>query len=391
MFHKRGSPNSFLAKHPVGVASLTLIGGIVGAGVLGIPYTIAKAGLLYGLVLVIGLGLLFLTINLFLGEVILRTKESHQLVGYADKYLGFPGRFVITCTMIINVYGALIAYLLGTSTALSHIFPFGSPFVFMLIFFGIASTIVIFGLKTTSRMETIIVGLMLLTIIIMGIASWQDIHSDHFETFHPAFFFLPYGVILFAYHGLLIVPEAAQQLRQHKKSLRKAIIIGSCVPIVIYALFSIIVVGLVGPENFSLLEPNERIATVALSIYAHPIIGFIVNILAVLAMFSSYLALGTALLEMYKLDYKLKTVWAVLLTFSIPFVVVYFSLTTFITVLGIVGAVVGGIDSSTIVLMYWRAKKYGERKPEYSLSSNHLLGAICILFFAAGIGYFFLF
>ena len=88
MLEKRGALSTFWSKHPVGVAAFTLIGGIVGAGVLGIPYTIAKAGFLYGFILIVVLGLVFLTINLFLGEVILRTKGNHQLTGYATKYLG---------------------------------------------------------------------------------------------------------------------------------------------------------------------------------------------------------------------------------------------------------------------------------------------------------------
>ncbi len=391
MLEKRGALSTFWSKHPVGVAAFTLIGGIVGAGVLGIPYTIAKAGFLYGFILIVVLGLVFLTINLFLGEVILRTKGNHQLTGYATKYLGSWGRAVITCTMAINVYGALIAYMLGSGTALAYILPFGSPLLFMILFFTVGTLIVALGLKTTANTESILVGLMFLLVIALGLFSLKDISGSHFETFHPAFFFLPYGVILFAYHGLLVVPEAAQQLAKNRKALRQAIIIGSCVPIVLYLIFTAIVVGLVGPTHFDLLAPNERIATVALSLYAHPLIAFLVNVLATLAMFTSYMAMGTALVEMYELDYKLPRIWSILLTFSIPLAVVLLSLTTFIGVLGFVGALVGGIDSITIVLMYWRAKKHGQRQPEYTLAPHHVLGAVCIILFLVGISYFVLF
>ncbi len=388
MFQKREERKSFYVRHPLFVGSTTLIGGIVGAGVLGIPYTIAKAGFLYGLLLLIGLGLAFLLINLFLGEIILRTKGNHQLTGYAAKYLGPWGRLVLTCTMAINVYGALIAYLIGSGAALAHIFPVGSSLLFTLLFFALGTTIVIFGLKATGNTESVLVGMVFLIVIVLGIFSLQDINPVHFETFHPAFFFLPYGVILFAYHGLLVVPEAAQELTAHKRLLRRTIIIGSVVPIILYVLFAAIVVGLVGPGNFSLLQPDERIATVALSLYAQPFLALLVNILAVCAMFTSYLTLGTALFEMYHIDYKVSKALSLLLTFSVPLIIVLLSLTTFIGILGFVGALVGGIDSITIILMYWRAKKFGQRKPEYSLGKHYALGGLCIILFLLGIGYF---
>ena len=57
--------------------------------------------------------------------------------------------------------------------------------------------------------------------------------------------------------------------------------------------------GVVGVNQFDQLEPNQRIATVALQIYSQPLLGLFANILAVLAMFTSFLTLGVALVEMY--------------------------------------------------------------------------------------------
>ncbi len=92
MFKKRdGTPpkyKGFFAKHRLAIAVTTLIGTIIGAGVLGIPYVIAKSGFLYGSILIIAIGLAFLVLNLFVGEIVLRTKGQYQLTGYMEKYLG---------------------------------------------------------------------------------------------------------------------------------------------------------------------------------------------------------------------------------------------------------------------------------------------------------------
>ncbi len=99
MYEKRGERkefSGFFGRHKSLVAASTLVGTIVGAGILGIPYVISKAGLWYGFLIILFLGLAFLLLNLFGGEVVLRTKKQFQLTGYAGKYLGPTGKRLMT-------------------------------------------------------------------------------------------------------------------------------------------------------------------------------------------------------------------------------------------------------------------------------------------------------
>ena len=73
------SIKDFFGKHKLLIAITTLVGTIVGAGMLGIPYVVAKAGFLYGSLIIILIGLAFLFLNLFTGEVVLRTKNNISL------------------------------------------------------------------------------------------------------------------------------------------------------------------------------------------------------------------------------------------------------------------------------------------------------------------------
>lgn len=384
---KRGFSPSFFSKHKLLIAATTLIGTIVGAGILGIPYVIAKAGVLYGFFLILLIGTAFIFLNLFAGEVVLRTKEQHQLTGYAEKYLGKTGKRFMALSMLINIYGALTAYLIGEGNTLHAIFNVGEPIIYTLIFFVITFLIIYRGIKATGVAELILISLLLLVVIIIGAISINKIDVTNFSVFNPAFFFLPYGVILFAFMGSPAVPEMQEELGKEKKYLKKAIIIGSVTPIVLYIVFALIIIGLVGLSNFELLEPNQRIATVALSLYTQPLLGIFANVLAVLAMFTSFLTLGTALIEMYHLDYGFPRWVAFLLTFSFPLFAVLLDLTTFIVILGVTGAVAGGLDGILIILMYWKAKLLGDRKPEYTLPTHKLIGTLLIVMFAVGILY----
>lgn len=73
-------------------ALATMVGTIIGAGFLGIPYVTGKSGFIPGAIWLIVLSLFMLLVNLYLGEVILRTKTTHQLTGYAKIYAGKFGK-----------------------------------------------------------------------------------------------------------------------------------------------------------------------------------------------------------------------------------------------------------------------------------------------------------
>ena len=134
MFQKRGvSEKGFFARHKLWMAISTLVGTIVGAGILGLPYVISKVGFVYGSVLIVLLGLAFLLLNLCMGEIVLRTRQQHQLTGYAAKYLGQKGKWIMTLTLILSIYGALTAYLIGEGETLHAIFG-GSSLLYTLIF-----------------------------------------------------------------------------------------------------------------------------------------------------------------------------------------------------------------------------------------------------------------
>lgn len=390
MFKEKGvtrQSSEFYNRHRFWIAVATLLGTIVGAGTLGIPYVVAKAGFLYGLILIIGLGLAFLFLNLLLGEVVLRTKVQHQLVGYAEKYLGQPGKIIIGLSMFVNIYGALTAYLIGEGVAIRALLGGGNPLFYTAIFAIVVFVVLLFGIKAAGKFELIVNGLLIVIVILLGIFSYSQIKPDHFSSFDPTFFFLPYGVILFAFMGSPAIPEVHEVLERKWHLMKKAIIIGSSIPILLYIVFCIVVVGIIGPGNFSMLEPNERVATVALSIYGNQVFGTLANIFAILTLFTSFLALGLALIDTYQFDFGFSKPIALFLTFALPIVFVVFNVVTFVGILGFTGAIAGGLEGILIMAMHYRAKRKGDRTPEYSIPTNLLLCVFVGLLLLAGIIY----
>ena len=172
---KKGELNPVLANKKFLMAITTLIGTIVGAGMLGIPFVISQVGFVYGSFLIIVLGLAFLMLNLFLGEIVLRTKKPHQLTGYAEKYLGKTGKRFMMVSLLINGYGALIAYLIGEGATLHSIFGWGEPLYYTLIFFVVTFIIISRGVKATGTMELILISLLFVVVGIIGLLSYDKI------------------------------------------------------------------------------------------------------------------------------------------------------------------------------------------------------------------------
>jgi amino acid permease len=364
-------------------AIATLIGTIIGAGVLGIPYVVAQAGFLSSLVTIIVLGIIVMFVFLYVGEIVLRTKGNHQMTGYCEKYLGKTGKVIMAVSMIIGIYGALIAYFIGESYTLSSIFG-GNPFYYNIGFFILVSTIIYFGLKAVENSELVLSSIVLLIIFILVVLSFKHVNLNNLNHFSMSKMFLPYGVILFSYLGFVAVPEMKEELKGNLKSLKKAIIFGSLIPIVAYLLFSFVVVGVVGLDYFNSINPNERIATIALGNLLGQSMFLFGNLFAVFAMLTSFLTLALALKEMYIFDYKINKNVAWALTCIIPFVIGLLNVTDFIQIIAMTGVVAGGIDGILIVLMTMKAKKMGDRKPEYTIKMNWPIASFFILIFVSG-------
>ncbi len=367
-------------------AVATLVGTTIGAGVLGIPYVVAKSGLLVGLLHIIIIGAAVMLVNLLVGEVVLRTKGNHQLTGYAEKYLGATGKRLMALAMVFGIYGALLAYIIGVGNSLNAIWPQLNSIAGSVMFFAAASAIVYFGLKAVEKSELLLSSLTIavVTIIIVMAAASGKFSAANFTGTNLQNLFVPYGVVLFAFLGAVAIPEMKEELGSGKarKLLRRAIIIGGLVPIVLYSLFAVAVVGISGAAT-------GQIATVTIGKMLGERMILFANLFAVLAMSTSFIALGLALKEMYQYDYKLgrKTAWA--LTCIIPIIAFLLGVKGFIAVLGIAGAIAGGTEGILLVRMHTAAakRKRSELKPEYAINGKRILSVALTIMFLLGIVY----
>ncbi|MFH1316878.1 MAG: aromatic amino acid transport family protein [Candidatus Woesearchaeota archaeon] len=378
-------------KKEVWEAVATLVGATIGAGVLGIPYVIAKAGFIVGLIDILVIGFFILMLQLFMGEIVLRTKGNHQITGFAEKYIGKKGKFIVASLFILSIYGALIAYLIASGELLSTIFG-GNPIYYGFGFFIFCSTIIYIGIKAIKRWEMGISMILIGILVLITVISFTKINYSNLQSVNFNNILVPYGVILFSLFGTVAIPEMKEELKKNKKELKKAIIIGTTISILIAIIFSFVVLGVVGLQNFESLEPDQRIATIALGQIMGRNMLIFANLFALFALTTSFLALGYGLKEMFHFDDHIGWRLSWIFTISVPIIFFFIDsfivdITNFINILGFTGTFALGLIGIMTVIIYIRAKKLGERKPEYVITKNKVIEYLLIGLFVLGMAY----
>lgn len=359
-------------------STATLTGAVIGAGILSIPYVTAMAGFMLGASYIVLIGLAMLCVNLCLGEVTLRTKGDHQLTGYAGIYLGKAGRWLMLFSMVFGIYGALIAYIIGESKVLGQLFGI-SFFTAGLLFFIVVAALTYFGLEVLEQSELWMESLKLLIFlaIVLIIFSSGKFSAQNLSAVNWDGFFIPYGVVLFAFLGTAAIPEIREELKGRLGIMKRVLGYGTLLVMIVYFLFAFAVVGLNGSftTEVATMGIGRQLGTAAL---------IIANLFAALAMATAFVCFGYALKDMYKQDFGFSNFKAWLLMVGVPAIVLALGVRSFIKVLALTGAVSGGIAGVLVVLMYWKARKAGKAKPAFTFNLPKPLGVLLIIMFVLG-------
>ena len=207
---------------------------------------------------------------------------------------------------------------------------------------------------------------------------------ENLKGFNLMKFFLPYGVVFFSLTGGAAVPELRQILKGQERKIKRVIVLGTVIPAVIYFLFALVVVGTTGQDT-------SKDAISGLVPYLGQNIIVLGAVFGFLTVITSFLMLGLNLRKMFQLDYKLNKFLAWALACFIPLIAFLIGFKDFIMVIGLIGAVAGGSEGIVTILIYRRAKKMGNRQPEYSLKLNRIFIWTMVLLFALGIFYEFIY
>lgn len=362
-------------------ASAVLIGTMVGAGLYGIPFAFAKAGVWVGMVWLIGLATIMCVFNLMFAELTLSTQGTHQIGGYANIWLGVWGRRLMAVPNMIGIYGSLLAYIIIAGEFLHNVlsqYLTIDPQLYSILFAVIWSLLWAMRTRTIAAIELGLIGMYGVIIAIIGTAGLPHMNPQFLTGWTPDYWYLPYGIIFFAVAGMSAIPIQRHLLNGRERLLRPAIIASMIFVVALYTLFAITVVGLSGD-----ITTPEALAGL-FGLVSTPII-VLASLLGILTVSSSYIMLGTALYETFHIDYRLRASFSWLLVLLPPVVFFMSGLRNFIDVIGLVGAVALGAQAVLLLAAYLRARRMRLRVAELRMHIPTVVVWLFMAFFTAGV------
>lgn len=332
-----------------------LSGTIVGAGMFSLPFIFSKAGLGLGFFYLIFFGIVSMLIHLMYADIILRTQENHRFAGYAKIYFGEFGFWSGFLMTVVGAIFSLLVYLVLSVSFINLIAPIFPDNYEVLIFWLLGSIALFLNINKITYFEfltdTVGMWLIILAIIIYGLA---DFKLSGPLLMDADYFFFPYGAILFSLAGRVAIPAVLGYFRNNNKSpalAKRPIILGSLMPIIIYAVFVLGVLGLSagnGPSEDSISGLAGKLPSEIL--YALIILG-------VISLWSTYIVIGRDVKKSLEHDLNLGSLFSVLAVSAIPLLFYFVGFDNFIELISFAGSIFIGLEAIFIVLIWQRASK----------------------------------
>lgn len=364
-------------------AACIITGYGIGGGVLSMPYMAEKIGLLPSVVILAIALLASYILHLMIADLALKVSEGGQIIACLSQFL-FRGKlkklltslFFVLMTLIL--FTNLAAYISGSKEIIVGLLPIPS-FVATLIFYVVAASVVLFGLKAVGVSEKISVTVIFGLIAVLAVASFfVPSHTLPLSggSVNGALAF--YGMAMFAMAAFFSVPQAVEGLNKDKKQIKQAVFLG------LFNNFIIIVV-----ITFCALLASDKVTEVAMVGWSAgighwaQIFGGLFTILAMLTTYWSLsLALGSIVEEQMKWDARL--CWLIATLPSL--ILALFSFGSFMEFMRLAGGLISIIIAIMIVPAYLNARREVEGSILTRFGGKTSAAVIIIAYILMGIG-----
>lgn len=212
-------------------AACIITGYGIGGGVLAMPYLAAKNGLIAaGLILLAAFAASFV-LHMMIADLASKCGEGSQIVSVFSRFL-FRGRAKAFLTVLFFVLMAIVlcanlaAYIAGAADMLTGLLGLGR-IASMLIFYVLAASVVLFGLKAVAVSEKLMVGAIFAIIGVLAVCSLMAQPHKLPTAMGSAKDMLAFfGMAMLAFSAFFSIPQAVEGLGGDEKKVKKAVLLG---------------------------------------------------------------------------------------------------------------------------------------------------------------------
>ncbi len=364
--------------------ALLVAGTCIGGGMLGLPVSTAEGGFWPSMGLFFVCWLCNLATALFIVEVTVWAGNESNFITMAQRSLGRLGKWACWILYPFLFYSLTVAYIAGggdlLTDAVGNTVPEWMGSVVLVLLFA---PCVYVGARLVDRINSVLMlglGMSFVLFVILGVGSIKWTLLERAEPM-KVIWALPISFVSFAFQGL--VPTLTNYLDRDPVRVRRALMLGSSVPLFVYGIWQMLILGIVPYEE--LMQYSNAVAPLKEAL-GRPVVALIAAFFAFFAITTSLLGVSLALLDFLAdgLSIKKGPLNKVLLLSVIFIPPMIFSWTTpglFLLALGYAGGLGTALLLNLIpVLMVWRVR------PQVSLRllpGGYPMLAIILLFILA--------
>ncbi|ENY8010069.1 aromatic amino acid transporter [Vibrio fluvialis] len=360
-------------------STLIIAGTTIGAGMLALPLASAGIGFSTSLMIMLALWALMAFTALLMVEIHQYADKDATLHTLAKQILGNKGKWIATFAMLFLFYALCAAYIAGGGaqftnrisefTDLEVSGPTGT-----LIFTLIVAAVVTIGTGTVDRVNRLLFAgkmvamVMVLTFLAPNVSQSYLLSMPLGQGLIVAS--IPVIFTSFGFHGS--IPAIVNYLDGHTPSLRKAIVVGSAIPLVIYVFWQVVTLGVVSqPDLVDNAGLSALIGTLSQTVHQSNL-GHVIGIFADLALLTSFLGVSLGLFEFMgdtirKKDGNMNRIVASLVTFTPPLMFALFYPQGFIMALGYAAIALAVLAIFLPLVMVARVRRQANNNDYYQV------------------------
>lgn len=370
---------------------LIVAGTTIGAGMLALPIASAGLGFSTALALIIATWMLMTYTALLMLELHQYADRDATLNTLAKSWLGKGGQYVANFSVMFLFYALCAAYIAGGGAQLQEKINTGfsldiAPQIGALIIAIVIGTVVTLGTSKVDKLNRVLFSVKIIVLVSLFYMLTPYVQGQHLLEMP-----IEQGLILsaipvvftsFGFHGS--IPSIVKYVGLDIKTLRKVMIAGAALPLVIYIFWQLISQGMMSQAE--LLQSTGLPGFVAsmASIANNSAVATAVNLFADLALATSFLGVSLGLFDFFadafkKGDGKKDRIKTALITFIPPLGFALFYPQGFIMALGYAAIALVVLAVFLPVAMVYKQRNQAD-KTGYTVRGGNIglgLAALC--------------
>lgn len=280
------------------------------------PLATAGIGFATAMLLLFGLWIIMSYTALLLVEVYQHNDARMGLSSLAYKYLGSPGRLLISFALPFLLYSLIAAYLAGggeiISESLNNVLGLQLPgYVGVLLFAVVGGSVVCFGTHSVDLINRCLFAtkiFFLAAMLIMLLPHVQRVNLLSMPVKQALLLSaIPIVFTSFGFHGS--VPSIVSYMQGDTSRLRKIFLLGSAIPLLVYVFWQVATLGAIESDTFVGILADESglngLLAAVKAVVGTAQVEMAVRLFAALALATSFLGVALGLFDFLADFFKL--------------------------------------------------------------------------------------